>query len=193
MSRLIYLALTYFGYFFDTLLGTLFFFLVKKSFKEYGENIQFVGKPFISGAENIELGNNITVEKNAFIRGEGGLKIGNHVSIAANFTCYTYNHNYYGNEIPYDSTNIFEKVDINDFVWIGRNVSILPGITVGEGAIVGLGSVVTKDIPPLAIVGGNPAKILKYRDKEHFELCKVGKKFFHLKTLSHYLKKKLIQ
>jgi len=55
-----------------------------------------------------------------------------------------------------------EKVVIKDKVWIGFNSIILKGVTIGEGAIVGAGSVVTKDIPAYSVVGGNPAKVIKY-------------------------------
>lgn len=55
------------------------------------------------------------------------------------------------------------KVTIKDDVWIGTRAIILPGITVGKGAIIGAGSVVTKDVPDYAIVGGAPARVLKYR------------------------------
>lgn len=55
------------------------------------------------------------------------------------------------------------NIVVKDDVWIGENALILSGITIGQGAIVGAGSIVTKDIPPYAIVGGNPAKIIKYR------------------------------
>ena len=54
-------------------------------------------------------------------------------------------------------------VNLGHDVWIGEQALILDGITIGSGAIVGAGSVVTKDVPPYAIVGGNPAKVLKYR------------------------------
>ncbi|WP_333489731.1 CatB-related O-acetyltransferase [Alkalihalobacillus sp. CinArs1] len=64
----------------------------------------------------------------------------------------------------------FEGVTIRDNVWLGANVIVLDGVTIGEGAIAAAGSIVTKDVPPYAIVGGVPAKVLKYRfDEETIE------------------------
>jgi acetyltransferase-like isoleucine patch superfamily enzyme len=68
-------------------------------------------------------------------------------------------------------------VHIKDFVWCGNNVTIIPGITIGEGAIIAAGAVVVKDVPDCAIVGGNPAQIIKYRNKEAFYKLKSEKKF----------------
>ena len=59
-----------------------------------------------------------------------------------------------------------KKVTIGNDVWIGTRVIILPGVTVGNGVIIGAGAVVTKDVPDMAIVGGVPAKIIKYRGKK---------------------------
>ena len=56
-----------------------------------------------------------------------------------------------------------KTIVISDDVWIGGHVIILPGVHIGNGAIVGAGAVVTKDVPQYAIVGGNPAKVIKYR------------------------------
>ena len=56
-----------------------------------------------------------------------------------------------------------KEVEIKNDVWIGDNVIILAGVTVGNGACIGAGAVVTKDVPPYAIVGGNPARVIKYR------------------------------
>ena len=67
---------------------------------------------------------------------------------------------------------------IEDFVWCGANVTILPGVIIGEGAIVGAGSVVVKDVPKYAVVAGNPAIVLKYRNIEQFEKLKQQGKFF---------------
>ena len=76
-----------------------------------------------------------------------------------------------------DKIHEFAKTIIGNDVFIGANVTVLDGVTIGDGAIVGAGAVVTKDVPPYAIVGGNPAKILKYRDKEHFEYLRRSGKF----------------
>ncbi|HEU0072184.1 MAG TPA: CatB-related O-acetyltransferase [Alphaproteobacteria bacterium] len=59
--------------------------------------------------------------------------------------------------------DMFEPVTIGNDVWIGHNVNVMAGVTVGDGAILGAGSVVTKDVPPYAVVGGVPAKIIRYR------------------------------
>ena len=70
--------------------------------------------------------------------------------------------------------NAFTKkqVVVDDYVWIGSDVIISGNVHIEEGAIVAIGSVVVKDVPRCAIVGGNPAKIIKYRDIEHFEKLK---------------------
>lgn len=75
------------------------------------------------------------------------------------------------------STYVERFVEIGDFVWLGSDVTISGNVRIGEGAIVAIGSVVVKDVPSYAIVGGNPAKIIKYRDIEHFHKLKQEKKF----------------
>ena len=62
--------------------------------------------------------------------------------------------------------------------WFGDNIIINPGVKIGEGAVVFAGSVVTKDVPPLALVGGNPAKVIRYRDENLYYKLKSEKKFF---------------
>lgn len=81
-----------------------------------------------------------------------------------------------GNAIPYDTHEIIDKdIIIEDNVWIGDRVIILCGVTIGEGAIIQAGAVVVSDIPKFAIAGGNPARVFKYRDVEHYKKLKRKK------------------
>lgn len=87
-------------------------------------------------------------------------------------------HDYdHGSAIPYGKEVTRKQVLIGDFVWLGQDVTICGNITIGEGAVVAIGSVVVKDVPPFAIVGGNPAKVIKYRDLEHYNKLKEQRKF----------------
>lgn len=89
-------------------------------------------------------------------------------------------HNYNGDELPYDSTYIIKNVVFDDNVWIGSRVLIIGEVHIGEGAIIGAGSIVTKDVPPLAIYAGG--KIIKYRDKEKYNRLKTLKNFIKMKS-----------
>lgn len=111
------------------------------------------------------------------IVGKGEVRIGNYCQIAS-VVMLTQNHNYLGDMIPFDHTNILKPVVVEDFVWIGQRVMILPGAHIGEGAIIQAGSVVHGEIPKCAIAGGNPAKVFAYRDVNHFEKMKMEGKFF---------------
>lgn len=113
------------------------------------------------------------IKSDTFIETSGGVVIGKYFHPGRGLTIFSTNHNYENpSRIPYDDTNISGPVIIEDFVWCGANVTILPGVTIGEGAVIAGGSVVTKDVEPLSIVGGNPARVLKYRDYEIFHSLK---------------------
>ena len=111
------------------------------------------------------------------ILGGGKVYIGNYFHSGKECLINTQNHRYEGAEIPYDSEFDFKTIRIGDCVWFGHRVTVLGNITIGEGAIIGAGSVVCKDVPPCAIVGGNPAQIIKYRDKERYYKLKSEGKF----------------
>lgn len=98
----------------------------------------------------------------------------------------TSNHNYDSNNlqsIPYDNINIVQDVVIEEACWIGDSVIILPGVHVGKGAVIGSGCVVSKNVPSYAVIGGNPMKIIKYRDSEIFEELLSKEKFALKETL----------
>lgn len=94
--------------------------------------------------------------------GRGTLKIGDNVDIAQEVNIWTEDHDY--NSPSFKSQ--VKPVFIEDYVWIATRATILPGVTIGKGAVVACGAVVTKDVPPLAIVAGVPAKIIGYRKEE---------------------------
>lgn len=88
-------------------------------------------------------------------------------------------HNYdNGKAIPYDETIISKDINIKNNVWLGNRVTVLGGVTIDEGAIIQAGSVVVNNIEKYAIAGGHPAKVFKYRDKDHYEKLKEEGKFF---------------
>ncbi|EIX9320404.1 TPA: acyltransferase [Klebsiella pneumoniae] len=122
------------------------------------------------------LGNNFN-SNGLRILGSGMVTFGDNFHCGFGCVIITENHNHMGNSIPYDSTYIIKDTFIEDNVWFGINVIVLPGVTIGEGAIIQAGSVVVCDIPALAIAGGHPAKVFSWRDKEHYYSLKQQKAF----------------
>lgn len=109
--------------------------------------------------------------------GGGTVRIGNNFHSGSGCIFLTENHNYNGDALPYDRTFLRKDIIVGDNVWFGINVTVLPGIKIGEGAIVQAGAVVSKNIPPLAIAGGNPAEVIRYRDSEHYYRLKEMGRF----------------
>ena len=142
-------------------------------FKHLGKNFVCCSGVKIHSARNIEIGNNVRIGEGTYINAHGGLFIGNNVHFGPKVFIWTSNHNYFAPEkLPYDDTMIYKNITINNNVWVGAKVILIPGVTIGEGAVIAMGAVVTKDVPPCAVVGGNPAKILKYRDIEIYNKLK---------------------
>lgn len=115
--------------------------------------------------QNIILGNNIYIDQESKLYAEGGLTIGSNTKIGQGLFLLTTNHNYNSEiSLPFDNVQILHSVSIGKNVWIGARCLITAGVKIEDGAIIAAGSVVTKSIPQCAIVGGNPAKIIGYRD-----------------------------
>ncbi len=113
------------------------------------------------------IGSNTYIGEYNNIRIAGGeIIIGSNCLISQHITFVSSNHQIAKNKLiceqPWTTKNNF--IHINDDVWIGANSVILPGITIGRGAVIAAGSIVTKDVLDYSIVAGNPAKIIKYRE-----------------------------
>lgn len=107
----------------------------------------------------------------------GPVIIGNDILIAQNVVITGQNHNYVNVDLPISQQkDIVKEIRIEDEVWIGANVVIVPGVIIGRHSIIAAGSVVTKDVPPRSIVGGNPAKLIRQYDDNTEEWERVQKK-----------------
>ncbi len=125
-----------------------------------------------------EVGDHVCLN-GLWVSGDGRFVVGNWCHFGEELRVLTRNHNYdKGDAIPYDRTYVKKDVVIGDFVWIGVQVILLPGTTIGEGAIIQAGAVVHGNIPAYAIAGGNPAKVFAQRDVAHFERLKAEGKFY---------------
>jgi acetyltransferase-like isoleucine patch superfamily enzyme len=110
------------------------------------------------------IGNNVGIAQNCFIQVRGEVIIGNNVIFGPGVSIFSENHVYLDPDIPIVQQGEIRKgVVIEDNVWIASGATILDGVLIGNNSIVAAGSVVNKDVPPYAIVGGVPAKIIKFR------------------------------
>ena len=108
--------------------------------------------------QNIIMGKNVTINSGCRFQDQGGIRIGNGALIGHNVVLATINHD----EDPKRRASMtFKPIVIEDDVWIGAQSTILQGVTIGYGSIVAAGAVVTKDVPPMTVVGGVPAKVIK--------------------------------
>jgi len=147
--------------------------------KKYTLPLYVSGKSIVTN--KTEFGKNTAFSRLTVV-GKGRALIGDNFRAGTDCLIITSNHNYMGEALPYDNTNISEDVIIEDNVWLGSRTIILPGIKIGEGAIIQAGALVVKDVPSCAIAGGSPATIFKYRDKEKYVELKK-KKAFHNKCV----------
>lgn len=132
---------------------------------EKGGNPSMIGPGvYIGTANKLSIGSGCRINENVYIE---QAEIGRDVLIAPNVSILSRMHKFECTDIPISRQGYKkeQKVLIGDDVWLGRSVIVMPGVAIGKGAIVGAGSVVTKNIPEFAIVGGVPAKIIKYRKK----------------------------
>lgn len=112
----------------------------------------------------IEFGNDSTLHQYSIVAGTGGVYIGNGVRIAGHAIIMSHNHRFDRVDLPIFKQGIeTAPIYIEDDVWIGARVTVLPGVRIGTGAVIGAGAVVNRDVPPRAIAVGVPARVVGFR------------------------------
>ncbi len=127
-----------------------------------GQYVQMAGAR--SSGRKVSIGKGTIINYGCLLYTTGGLTIGEGVSISAGTWLVTGSHDI--NDPQF--TAFYKPIVIGNHVWIGMRATILAGVTIGEGAIVMAGAMVTHDVPPYTIVGGVPAKVVKQREKQDF-------------------------
>jgi acetyltransferase-like isoleucine patch superfamily enzyme len=129
---------------------------------ELPDNSNIVQPFHIDVVEGLNIGHNVFINYNCSMMAAGRIIIEDDVQIGPNAMIVTTNHDFYQREVV-----LHAPVTIKRGAWIGGRSLILPGVTIGENAVVAGGSVVTKDVKPNTIVGGNPAKVIKHLESEN--------------------------
>lgn len=130
---------------------------------------RLIGKPVDDGFRLFppfyaDFGKNITIGKDVFINSgchfqdQGGITIGGGAMIGHNVVLATINHSLSPQE---NRRSYYAPITIGEHVWIGSNATVLQGVTIGDWSVVAAGAVVTRDVPPMTVVGGVPAKVIK--------------------------------
>jgi maltose O-acetyltransferase len=138
-------------------LSTLLY--LKLILKRCGDRVS-IGRPFVLfGAKQVEIGNNVFIGAYLHLHGAGGVRIGDRVMIASHVAITSVTHDHSA-PMMYE-TDVTRPVIIGDDSWIGTHSVILPGVTIGNGAVIGAGSVVRHNVPPNSIAAGVPARIVR--------------------------------
>lgn len=112
--------------------------------------------------KGLEIGRSSIIGDHAILDARLGLKIGENVNLSTSVAIWTGQHDYQSPDFAFKGG----PVHICDYAWLSFRTTILPGVTVGEGAVVAAGAVVTKDVPPFTVVAGVPAKVIGTRNRD---------------------------
>jgi acetyltransferase-like isoleucine patch superfamily enzyme len=155
-----------------------------------GKNCNLEGRGQLIDGDQLQVGDEVSIGRNFFIRAKAGVSIGSYTHISRNVTIHSVNHNTSGVLLPYDKSEVLRPVSIGRFVWIGMNSSILPGVTIGDGAIIGMATVVSRDVPAGAVLVGAPSRLVKFRESTHTEKL-VERNQFYVHSKRRYISRLL--
>lgn len=138
--------------------------IFKLVFKKIGRNCLLDYKTYFRYPSRISLGDNVTINRDCALYAsymvEGvEIRIGNNVALSPHVRIYAATHDYTDLSLPDTAASVI----IEDYAWIGGGAIILPGVTIGEGAVIGAGSIVSRSVPPYSVAIGNPARVIKER------------------------------
>lgn len=139
-------------------------FCLKCAGVKMSRNVRFFEGFHIRSPKNLTIGDGSSIGPRVLLDAREGLRIGRSVTLGYECIIWTLNHDY--NDVTFRTKG--GPVSIGDYAWICSRSIILPGITIGEGAVVASGAIVTKDVPPYAIVAGVPAKIVGQRERKEY-------------------------
>ncbi len=161
--------------------------ILRSALGTYGENLYIIPPIYANcGLSNVHVGKNVVINFNCNFVDDGEIFIGDDTMIGPNCSIVTATHPI-SSRLRKAQMQFNKPVHIGKNVWFGANVTVLPGVTIGDNSIVGAGSIVTKDIEPNCIVVGNPAKILRKITPEDNIYFDKGKKI-PTKIVDKYLK-----
>jgi len=129
------------------------------------KNVRLYEGIHVRNPKGIRIAEGCSIGTRVLLDGRKGLTIGKSVVLGYESVIWTLNHDY--NDIHFNTKGA--PVRIDDYAWICSRSIIMPGVTVGEGAVVASGAVVTKDVPPYSIVAGIPAKVIGQRERKDYE------------------------
>ena len=156
------------------LASQLYSIAIRRRAKSCGRNLLVLG-PGVNVTGNTTIGDGAGFGKRVKVFGDGPVSIGRRAVLAEGTVVYTQVHDYdHSDVLPFGWGFTYPETSIGDYAWIGIKCIVLPGARIGEGAIVQAGSVVMGVVPPCAIVAGNPAKVIGWRDIDHYNKLKVA-------------------
>ncbi len=134
--------------------------------KSFGRNTTVQARFRITNPKCVKIGDHCNFGEGVFITGGGGVSIGNYVGMGPDAKVWSVNHRFDDPDTPWLLQG-YEKqaVVIEDDVWLGANCFVMPGVTIGKGAILSAGTICGKSVPPFAIMAGNPGRVIGWRKK----------------------------